>query len=718
MAGASAATTATDNSDAQSGLSPQLRYAIKTALSLTLAYLLPMAMGWPQPQTAATTVMLIAATGMVSESLQKGVLRVMGTVIGAVIGLSLIALFPQDRMVYLAAVSLVVAFFIYLYGAYQGDSTVFMLSAVVTLMVFNGGDAEGAFIYGVDRAFMTVFGVLVYTLVASTLWPIKITDNTRSLAREAGQSLHTAFRSLTGDDSRGDAEDALNRILASQEAFQNHFTAVRQDAEGVKRYLAEWRAVANCLADLEGTLLPVLRNEHSDTVEYRRFIANYDEYVESIETLFTAVRQGWEGHAFSLAPEELAISFHDERLAGQSHRDIALIATHADSLAQIQTILRRLLTALNSIVFDQPGFKSEAVTRYKPAFHWFDRESLFTGIRALVTFWFATAIWILYNPPGGFMFVTLCTVLIPLVSYTPVTPKLLVILFSVGFIFAVPAYVFLLPGLTHWLELALFIFAYAFFGFFLFKGPVSIFFLMGLFTLGIQNTMSYNFAVIMSIVLMFYMVCAALIVSVNFPFTSNTARLFAGIRQRFFDNSAALLVHPGDSSRLRRRIKEIRLNIGDALVTKMRTWGPMIDNDYYPGNSAESISAFIAACDSLQGQLRVQQQRVAMARDNRLIRRAINSTNGSLQAGLCRALASEKGSQSGDVFDYARQEASAAKQRLDNFLGESDIKQYSDRELADFYVFLSLYGTIYQSLEKCRETAAALDWTQLRKHQF
>ena len=67
----------------------RLRFAIKTALSLTLAYLIPIAMGWPQPQTAAITVMLIAATGNLSESLQKGVMRVLGTVAGAIIGLSL-----------------------------------------------------------------------------------------------------------------------------------------------------------------------------------------------------------------------------------------------------------------------------------------------------------------------------------------------------------------------------------------------------------------------------------------------------------------------------------------------------------------------------------------------------------------------------------------------------------------------------------------------------
>ena len=179
----------------------RFRYAVKTSLSLTLAYLIPMALGWPQPQTAATTVMLIAATGLLSDSLQKGVLRVLGTVAGAVLGLGLIALFPQERMVYLLAASTTVAIIIYLYNAYQGDSTVFMLTAVVTLMVFNGGDAEGAFLYGVDRAFMTAFGVIIYTVVASMLWPVRIADNTRALATGVSQGYGQAFDRLARADA-------------------------------------------------------------------------------------------------------------------------------------------------------------------------------------------------------------------------------------------------------------------------------------------------------------------------------------------------------------------------------------------------------------------------------------------------------------------------------------------------------------------------------------
>lgn len=41
--------------------------------------------------------MLIASTGSRRESLAKGTLRVLGTLVGAVIGLLLVGMFAQDR---------------------------------------------------------------------------------------------------------------------------------------------------------------------------------------------------------------------------------------------------------------------------------------------------------------------------------------------------------------------------------------------------------------------------------------------------------------------------------------------------------------------------------------------------------------------------------------------------------------------------------------------
>ena len=717
MAEASQTNPAAGESASANGLAPQARFAIKTALSLTLAYLLPMAMGWPQPQTAATTVMLIAATGMVSESLQKGVLRVLGTIVGAVIGLSLIALFPQDRMLYLFVVSITVAFVIYLYGVYQGDSSVFMLTAVVTLMVFNGGDAEGAFVYGIDRAFMTAFGVAVYTLVASMLWPVRVADNTRNLAQAACISLRTVVQQLSSDNSEVD-DKTLAHMLATQEGFQNHFAAVRQDAEGVKHYLAEWNVVSNALTRIEAALLPLLRANTDTQIEYRRFISNYDALVANIDTMFNAVESGWSGLDRAITVPCVNADFNNDNLPKLSHRDIAEVAARADCLKNVQENLQKILMALNSIVFDQPGFRAEATSEGKPNFLWLDRESLYTGIRAFVTFWIACSVWIVFNPPGGFMFVTLCTILIPLVSYTPVTPKILIILFSFGFTFALPAYVFLLPGMNHWLELAAFLFIYAFVGFYVFKGPISIFFLLGLFTLGIQNQMNYNFAVIMSIILMFYMVCAMLIISVNFPFTSNRARLYAGLRKRFFSNCAHIAENIGAANPVSQWLVRQRLNIGDALVTKMRGWGAMIDASHYDRNAAKSIAAFTASCDVLQGQLRAVHKRRISARGNRMVERADKQTDSRTLSALCAAISDENKDDMNARFKFAAGDMQAAKEKLDHLLRQTAMERYSQKELADFYVFLSLYTSMYRDLAACRDAATALDWQQLREQKF
>ncbi len=91
-------------------MNDKIKFAIKVSLSLTLAYLIPFAMGWPQASTAATTVMLIASTGSRRESLAKGTLRVLGTLVGAVVGLLLVGLFAQDRLLYMLSVSVVVSF--------------------------------------------------------------------------------------------------------------------------------------------------------------------------------------------------------------------------------------------------------------------------------------------------------------------------------------------------------------------------------------------------------------------------------------------------------------------------------------------------------------------------------------------------------------------------------------------------------------------------------
>lgn len=694
----------------------KFRFATKTALSLTLAYLLPMAMGWPQPQTAATTVMLIAATGMVSESLQKGVLRVLGTVVGAVIGLSLIALFPQDRMLYLLAVSVVVSGIIYLYNAYQGDSTLFMLAAVVTLMIFNGGDAEGAFLYGVDRAFMTVFGVLVYTVIASLLWPVKTEDNTHTLAAAVASGYRAAFSRLVRPpgDQQSPVDEQLGALLAAEQAFQTQFAAAKNNRDALAAYLGEWNAVVSCYEDLEDILVPALKQGATGEVDYSQFIANYGELLDHIEHMFGHIEAAWRGEYRETTLQTLEVRIQAGSLRGKKHLDVAAVATRVELLEQIQVALRDLGEALNSLLFDRGGFHSKRIPRGKPSFLWLDLESFKTALRVFTTFWIACFIWIAFNPPGGFTFVTLCTVLIPLVSFTPVTPKLLFILFTLGFSFALPAYIFLLPNMTHWIELAGFLFAYAFIGFYVLSGPVSIFFLLGLFTLGIQNEMNYAFNGIVLTMLMFYMICALLIISIHFPFTSKPERIYTGLRQRFFRHCARL-ARLGTCPERFQPVAAIRLRSGSGLLAKLRHWGAMIDGSYFPGNEPKRIKAFNDACDLLQEQLGILQRRAQEFSANPLIAATDRHTTSKRLVKLCDTLACNN---EAAVFEEGREQLVDMDERLGEHLGDDYLDRYEPAQLAQFYVYLNLQASILASLYACHETQRNLDWEQLGDTRF
>ncbi len=396
----------------------KLKFAIKVSLSLTLAYMIPMAMGWAQPNTAAITVMLIASVGGVSESLSKGIIRVVGTVIGATMGIALIALFPQDRLLYLLTLSLLVSIITYLYYAYQGDSTVFMLSAMVMMMIYLSGP-QNAFIYGIDRTYMTIFGIVVYTFVGIFLWPIKSTS------------------------------ENLN-----------------DEPKGV------------------------------------RFI-------------------------------------------------------------------------------------------------WLDPEYLKSTLQLFIVFWFSVAFWIYLNPPGGFLIVILATMLGLLTTFSPLKPSILIVLFTLGFIFATLMYILVLPNLVYAWELALFLFFYTFIAFYLLNQKLTIFFLLGLFVLGIENTMSYNFDVFLMTLLVFYIFLVILMFFHNFPFSAKPEHLFYLLKDRFFKHSTALIELEKQEEKTWIMLKKVDYHKQHLHISlqKLKLWGGKIDTNYFNQISKEQINQFVTECE-------------------------------------------------------------------------------------------------------------------------
>lgn len=613
-------------------MNDKIKFAIKVSLSLTLAYLIPFAMGWPQASTAATTVMLIASTGSRRESLAKGTLRVLGTLVGAVVGLLLVGgLFAQDRLLYMLSVSVVVSFIFYFRNAYQKDPTLLMLTGVMTLMMSNGGDAEGAFLYGVDRAYMTVFGgVVVYTLVGTFLFPTKTEQNLRQPIEQLNQAQRALFTAILqnfeqksagqispqeGGEENPEAEEPqpsvdtlIEQMFAAQNALEQRFATVSVECSDVSAYMKEWRLAVHLNKQVTQQLT-VAAHSHFSHQQDRESISNFDQAVAEIDALFDTCQQVWDEKEPAYRAQELKVKYNQALLEDAAHLEKGSALTLGHLLELMHQNLSRLAESIscidsvtNNVSFDVP------LPKPKGKFLWWDAENFKTAVKTFVTYWVAGLIWIYFNPPGGYSFVVFSTMFMSLLSFVPVHPILLLVLFTFGFLFAVPSYVFILPQLDLGLELGLFIFIYTFIGFYLFNGPVTIFYMIGLFVLGLDNNMFYHFGILMTIMLLFYMVVFMIIFAHYFPFSSRPEHLFLTIKERYFRHTRELFTTYQQQSSsvitpLKRALHLVTLNVSSK---KLKVWGgSKINHKHFDKTTPEAIGAFSKACDVLSNHINI-----------------------------------------------------------------------------------------------------------------
>ncbi len=198
------------------------------------------------------------------------------------------------------SVSVVVSFIFYFRNAYQKDPTLLMLTGVMTLMMSNGGDAEGAFLYGVDRAYMTVFGVVVYTLVGTFLFPTKTEQNLRQLIEQLNQAQRALFTAVLqnfeqksagqvspqeegvenpeAEEPQPNVDSLIEQMFAAQNALEQRFATVSVECSDVSAYMKEWRLAVHLNKQVTQQLT-VAAHSHFSHQQDRESISNFDQAV-------------------------------------------------------------------------------------------------------------------------------------------------------------------------------------------------------------------------------------------------------------------------------------------------------------------------------------------------------------------------------------------------------------------------------------------------------
>ncbi|MGB2079615.1 MAG: hypothetical protein ACPHV3_07495, partial [Vibrio sp.] len=299
----------------------------------------------------------------------------------------------------------------------------------------------------------------------------------------------------------------------------------------------------------------------------------------------------------------------------------------------------------------------------------------------------------------------------------PIHPVLLLVLFTFGFVFAIPAYVFILPNLTLGIELAIFIFSYAFIAFYLFKGPVTLMFLMGLFILGINNTMHYSFPLLLSIMLLFYLVVFVIILSHYVPFSSRPEKLYLTFKERFFRNlsNVYLVRKQPKPSQFKLKLHLQTLNVA---AKKMNVWATKINYGYFHNIKKEELAQFSASCNALAQHINMLIKSTPLFASNPIVGQSQQHFNGQLFSEMALALSGNNSDEFKRVQTQFEQVHDQVETQLEDFLASLDLSQYCEEEIATFYIYLNLNKNIYQAMNQCNQAYAQNDWSNLQQNRF
>lgn len=703
-------------------LSDKLKMSIKVSLSFTLAYMIPLYFGWPSASTGAITVMLIAAMDSVGDSIQKGFHRVIGSIIGACIGLPLIALFAQDRMLYLISLSLLLTVFIYLYRAYKSDATIFMLMIIMIMIVFQEGDFDNSFTYAANRILMIGFGVLVYTTVSVFLWP----ENIQKIRLQNAKNLSGKQKEIFLDrDEEKKSKDLMDELHKLQESLVTSTLASSDETGSMSMSADQWNSVVYSYKEISRTLT-LLTYHYTDIPrdQLPSFIDNYNQLESETLELLENLHIVWDDQKEFNIPDAFEVVYNTDKIVTLDHLSKAKLLTTIDEINKLHAQLRKLATKINRVTSTKPTvFTDESIPPIS-MFNWFDIDDIKATFVSILAFWAFVFIWINFNPPGGFVLVTFAVVFSLITVNSTTNTLVIIMIFALSSVYGIVMYVFVLSHLHYGWELAIFIFSYAFVAFHIIGVKLVVLFLMSLYLMGIGNEMHYDFNLFLLLLFVFYLFLFILLFFYYIPFSTRPENQFLNLKKRYFSYVKTILLEQNadiigkgtwfGSVKSKYAFYHLR-----STMKKMQLWARKIDTKYFDSIDQKQFLIFIKECETLAYLLEMIYEDNNQINVNSLMK-AFKTENSQvpLDALLDQYTDVKKGKDIDPVWTDKKQISGMIERKLEDFLSDKKRAQYSDKEIIDFYENISLGNHVWHSLLNCRNMMKELDFKVLEKSRF
>ena len=383
----------------------RVRYGIKLGLAGVLALFCTQLLRLPDDNWAILTVLVLMGAQFVGAAAFKALMRVTGTIAGALVGVWLVSDYTSTPLIFLPGLFLVMAFASYKFGqvgARQGPYAYFLFGLTTLVVATDGiGAPDQAWQIGLDRAEEIVVGILSSLLVTALVWPRYAREEFLNAGRVA---LKTVSR-LVAAQSKAylDPAAVAPEVETLQQAFDQQLAALRNLRQAGARestvFAARLSHYDAFLATLSGLFQAGL-----DLGRHRGRAWFLDQLRPETEALLAAIGEEFDLLSATHAPGELvrpgrldeAFARFEAKVNALRARGVLLVASVdqalalAGSFAALQSLcdelnqLRRAMAGLPRIGQPLP-LAPKANREVLPAPDWFwVRVAIKGGLTAVI----------------------------------------------------------------------------------------------------------------------------------------------------------------------------------------------------------------------------------------------------------------------------------------------------------------------------------------------
>lgn len=252
--------------------STSTKEAIKAALSIVIAICLALWFQWEKPYWAAIAVAVMALNESFAHSINKGHNRLMGTLLGTGYAFSLIAMFSQDRFLFLTFFTLFLGVCIFM-SSDEKYGYIFSIGfAVCSIISCMGGfDSQVTFYFAVLRIQETLLGVITFSIIYRLVWPVNTEQNFVQRFEVSRETLITAMRNTESLDI-----EALESNIANIDKLYQLLDLPLNGSYHLKENIKDWRLRINEMAHIQARLLELASDELEPMIDWSSLIKNME----------------------------------------------------------------------------------------------------------------------------------------------------------------------------------------------------------------------------------------------------------------------------------------------------------------------------------------------------------------------------------------------------------------------------------------------------------